>query len=77
MRKQKGKLEFEIKWIGYEEKTWEPKANLQGEACEFLLDCIFQLFLFTNSSHYCFSARGNQFGRIGKSKGEVCCCFTH
>ncbi len=68
VRKQKGKLEFEIKWMGYEETTWEPKTNLQGEACEFLLDCIFQFFLHTNSSHYCFSARGNQFGRIGESK---------
>ena len=59
LRKQKGKLEFEIKWMGYEETTWEPKTNLQGEACEFLLDCIFQFFLPTNSSHYCFSARGS------------------
>ena len=41
MRKQQGTLEFEIKWMGYEETTWEPKTNLQGEACEFLLDCIF------------------------------------
>ncbi len=24
VRKQKGKLEFEIKWLGYEEPTWEP-----------------------------------------------------
>ena len=43
VRKQKGKLEFEIKWMGYEETTWEPKTNLQGEACEFLLDCIFSV----------------------------------
>ena len=76
VRKQKGKLEFEIKWMGYEETTWEPKTNLQGEACKFLLDCIFQFFLHTYSSHYCFRARGNQFGRIGKSKGEVCYSFT-
>lgn len=47
MRKQKGKLEFEIKWLGYEETTWEPKTNLQGEACKFLLDCIFQFLLHT------------------------------
>ena len=43
VRKQKGKLEFEIKWMGYEETTWEPKTNLQGEACEFSLDCIFSV----------------------------------
>ena len=43
VRKQKGKLEFEIKWMGYEKTTWEPKTNLQGEACEFLLDCIFSV----------------------------------
>ena len=43
VRKQKGKLEFKIKWMGYEETTWEPKTNLQGEACEFLLDCIFSV----------------------------------
>ena len=71
VRKQKGKLEFEIKWMGYEETTWEPKTNLQGEACEFSLDCIFSV-LHTYSSHYCFSARGNQFGRISESKREVC-----
>ena len=41
VRKQKGKLEFEIKWMGYEETTWEQKTNLQGEACEFSLDCLF------------------------------------
>ena len=29
VRKQKGKLEFEIKWMGYEETTWEQKTNLQ------------------------------------------------
>ena len=76
VRKQKGKLEFDIKWLGYEETTWEPKTNLQGEACKFLLDCIFQIFLHTYSCQNCFSARGNQFGRIGKSKGEVCYSFT-
>ena len=70
VRKQKGKLEFEIKWMGYEETTWEPKTNLQEIA-------FFQFFLHTNSSHYCFSARGNQFGRIGESKREVCYSFTH
>ncbi len=43
MRKQKGKLEFEIKWMGYEETTWEPKTNLREEACKFLLDCIFSV----------------------------------
>ena len=43
VRKQKGKLECEIKWMGYEETTWEPKTNLQGEACEFLLDSIFSV----------------------------------
>ena len=75
VRKQKGKLEFEIKWMGYEETTWEPKTNLQGEACEFSLDCIFSV-LHTYSSHYCFSARGNQFGRISESKREVC-YFSH
>ncbi len=77
MRKQKGKLEFEIKWLGYEETTWETKTNLQGKACKFLLDCIFQVFLHLYSSHHCLSARGNQFGRIGKSKREVCYFFTH
>ncbi len=77
MRKQKGKLEFEIKWMGYEETTWEPKTNLQGEACKFLLDCILQFFLHTYSSHYCFSARGKNFGWIGKSKREFCYFFTH
>ena len=41
VRKQKGKLEFEIKWMGYEETTWKPTTNLQGEAFNFLLDCIF------------------------------------
>jgi hypothetical protein len=35
--------QFEIKWMGYEETTWEPKTNLQGEACEFSLDCIFSV----------------------------------
>ena len=35
VRKQKGKLEFEIKWMGYEETTWEPKTNLQGELVSF------------------------------------------
>ena len=77
VRKQKGKLEFEIKWMGYEETTWEPKTNLQGEACEFSLDCIFSFFLHTYSSHCCFSARGNQFGRIGESKREVYYSVTH
>ncbi len=43
VRMQKGKLEFEIKWMGYDETTWEPKTNLQGEACEFLLDCMFSV----------------------------------
>ncbi len=37
---------------------------------------FFQIFLHTYSSHYCFSARGNQFGRIGESKREVC-YFSH
>ncbi len=77
MRKQKGKLEFEIKWMGYEETTWEPKTNLKGEACEFSLDCICSVLSSYIQSHYCFSARDNQFGRIGKSKGEVCYSFTH
>ena len=77
VRKQKGKLEFEIKWMGYEETTWEPKTNLQGEACELSLDCIFSVLSSSYSSHYCFSARGNQFGRIGESKREVYYSFTH
>ncbi len=77
VKKQKGNLEFKTKWMRYGETTWEPKTNLQGEACEFLLDCILSVFLHTNSSRYCFSARGNQFGRIGKLKGEVCYSFTH
>ena len=46
MRKQKDKLEIEIKWLGYEETTWEPTSNLQREACKFLLDCIFQFLLY-------------------------------
>lgn len=29
---RKDKLEFEIKWLGYKETTWEGKTNLQGEA---------------------------------------------
>ncbi len=36
VREQKGKLEFEIKCLGYEETTWEPKTNLHGEACKLL-----------------------------------------
>ena len=32
MRKQKGKLEFEIKWMGYEETTWEPKNESAGRS---------------------------------------------
>ena len=76
VRKQKGKLAFEIKWMRYEETTWEPKTNLQGETFKFFLGCIFQIFLHAYSSHYCFSARGNQFGCIGKSKREVCYSCT-
>ncbi len=44
---QKDKLDFEIKWLGYEETTLEPKSNLQREASKFLLDCIFQFLLHT------------------------------
>ena len=69
MRKQNGKVEFEIKWMGYEETTWEPKTNLQGEACEFSLDCIFSVLSSYKLILLLFcSARGNQFGRFGKSK---------
>ncbi len=77
VRKQKGKLEFEIIWLGYEETTWEPTANMQGEACKLLLKFIFKCLLHTYSSDYCFSARGNQFGGIGKSKRLVCHFFIY
>ncbi len=42
-RKKRHKLEFEIKWMGHEETAREPKTNLHGEACEFLLYCIFSI----------------------------------
>ena len=72
IRKQKDKLEFEIKWLGCEETTWDPKTNLQGKACKFLLDCIFQFLLHAYTHFITVSARDNQFERIGKSKREVC-----
>ena len=53
------------------------KTNLQGEACKFLLDCIFQFLLHAYTHFITVSARDNQFERIGKSKREVCYSFTH
>ena len=44
--------------------------NLQGEVCEFCLDRIFAVLSSYKLISFCFSARGNQFGRIGKSKKE-------
>jgi hypothetical protein len=35
VRKQKGYLEFEIKWMGYEETTWEPKLICREKLVSF------------------------------------------
>ena len=34
-RRVKKKTGFEVKWVGYEETTWEPKSSLVD--CDFLL----------------------------------------
>lgn len=35
VRKNKNRFEYQIKWIGCEECSWEPKKHLNAEACEF------------------------------------------
>ena len=37
VRRNKGRFEFLVKWLGWGEKdnTWEPKENFEGDACKF------------------------------------------
>ena len=78
VRKQKGKLEFEIKWMRYEETTWEPKTNLQGEVCMLLLNCIFFSAYFINTHLITVSVQEaiDLEGSVSQ-KENVCYSFTH
>ena len=50
VRRNKGRFEFLVKWLGWGEKdnTWEPKENFEGDACKFdsfqLRLCLQHLF---------------------------------
>lgn len=35
-RKRGGRLEFEVKWKGYAETTWEPRAALMKDVAEMV-----------------------------------------
>ena len=38
-----GKWEYEVKWVGYDEITWEPFSNLVTEACRESI-CFLDVF---------------------------------
>ena len=39
-RKKKRIWEYEIKWVGYEETTWEPWRNLDESCREYILSSL-------------------------------------
>ena len=54
VRRNKGRFEFLVKWLGWGEKdnTWEPKENFEGDACKFdsfQFVPVFASFIFHDS----------------------------
>ncbi len=47
VRKQKVKLEFETKWLGCQETTWEPKQICREKILSFFSTAFVQCLLCT------------------------------
>ncbi len=67
VRRQDAQTQFEVKWEGYNEPTWEPASNMP-------LDSIAQfyqgLFAATSQSASGRGARGGRRGRGGRARGR-------